>query len=152
MTNQTVQIEGVTLQKINQYHDRRGAVYHFMKSSSVGFIGFGEVYFSKIISNVIKGWKLHKEVTQNFIVPYGILKVVLVDYRKESPTYGLVNEIILNDTDHYFRLTIPPQIWYSFKSLSEDFTLLSNLINFEHDPSESETLIIGTSEIQYQWN
>lgn len=151
MDKHFITIEGVILHKLNQIHDPRGAVYHYMKSTSLGFAGFGEVYFSKILCNVIKGWKYHKDSVQNFCVPYGILKVVLVDKRAESPTHGLVNEIILNDTDEYNRLTIPPKIWYSFKSLSVDFTLLSNLINIEHNTAESESLPIGCSEIEYLW-
>lgn len=151
MHKQAVLIDGVVLHKLNQYHDHRGAVYHYMKSSSPGFAGFGEIYFSKILCNVVKGWKFHKDSIQNFCVPYGILKVVLVDKRTESPTKGLVDEIILNDTDQYFRLTIPPKIWYSFKSLSADFTILSNLINIEHNQAEAENLPLGCSEIEYQW-
>ncbi len=144
-------IDGVRLKKLNQHHDERGAVYHYIKNSSPEFAGFGEVYYSKILSNVVKGWKLHKESIQNFCVPYGILKIVLVDNRKNSKTCGIINEIILNDSDHYCLLTIPPNIWYSFKSLSPDFTLLSNLINIEHNPSEGENLPLNSPKMQYQW-
>ena len=151
MDKKTIHIDGVVLHKLNQYHDQRGAVYHCMKSTSLGFYGFGEVYFSKILGGVVKGWKFHKESIQNFCVPYGILKVVLVDKRTESPTYGLVDEIILNDTDQYFRLTIPSKIWYSFRSLSEDYTILTNLINIEHNPAEAENRPLMCSEIEYQW-
>ncbi len=144
-------IDGVKLKKLNQFHDERGAVYHYIKTSSPEFAGFGEVYYSKILSNVIKGWKLHKESVQNFCVPYGILKIVLFDNRKNSKSSGIIDEIILNDSDHYYLLTIPPNIWYSFKSLSPDFTLLSNLINIEHNPSESENIPLNNPKIQYQW-
>ena len=144
-------IEGVNLRKLNQFHDERGAIYHYIKTSSTEFAGFGEIYYSKIFANVVKGWKLHKESVQNFCVPYGALKIVLVDNRTNSPTYGIINEIILNDSDHYSLLTIPPNIWYSFKSLSPDFTLLSNLINIEHNPSEGENLPLNSPKIQYEW-
>jgi dTDP-4-dehydrorhamnose 3,5-epimerase len=151
MGNSLKNIEGVNLTKLKQFHDERGAVYHYIKTSSPEFAGFGEIYYSKILSNVIKGWKLHKESTQNFCVPYGVLKIVLVDNRTNSTTYGNIIEIILNDSDHYYLLTIPPNIWYSFKSLSLDFTLLSNLINIEHNPSEGENLPLNSSKIQYKW-
>jgi dTDP-4-dehydrorhamnose 3,5-epimerase len=151
MDNSAIKIDGVLLNKLNQFHDQRGAVYHYMKFSSAGFTGFGEVYFSKIFSKVVKGWKLHKNSCQNFCVPYGKLKVVLFDNRSKSATKGLIDEIYLNDSDKYCRLTIPQGIWYAFQSLSDDFTLLTNLINIEHDPSETENLPLDSTEIKYQW-
>ena len=35
---------------------------------------FGEVYFSKIYPGVIKGWHVHKVMTQNYAVPIGRIK------------------------------------------------------------------------------
>jgi dTDP-4-dehydrorhamnose 3,5-epimerase len=151
MGNKITNIQGVSLRKLTQLHDERGAVYHYLKTTSPEFAGFGEIYYSKILSNIVKGWKMHKESIQNFCVPYGVLKIVLVDNRKDSPTVGTINEIILNDSDQYYLLTIPPNIWYSFKSLSPDFTLLSNFINIEHNPSEGENLPLNSPKIKYEW-
>ena len=144
-------IEGVVLTPLKQIKDERGAVFHVMKNDSETFYSFGEAYFSKINKKIIKGWKLHKEMKQNFCVPYGKLKLVLFDNRINSPSKGVINEIILCDYKNYIRVTIPENIWYSFKCLSDPYCLLLNISNIEHDPLESITMDINTNEIPYSW-
>ena len=144
-------IEGVVLTPLKQIKDERGAVFHVMKSNEKQFDKFGEAYFSKINYNVIKGWKFHKEMKQNFCVPFGKLKLVLFDNRENSKTKGLINEIILDDSKNYKRVTIPKNIWYSFKCLSDPYCLLLNISNIEHDPLESTTIEINTNKIPYSW-
>ena len=145
-------IRDVSINLLKQIHDDRGAVFHVMKSSDKQFDKFGEVYISKINNNVIKGWKFHKEMKQNFCVPFGQLKLVLFDNRENSQTKGLINEIILDDSKNYKRVTIPKNIWYSFKCLSESYCLLLNISNIEHDPFESKTLDINSTKIPHSWN
>tara|TARA_B110000003_G_C16378070_1_gene429318 strand:+ start:133 stop:591 length:459 start_codon:yes stop_codon:yes gene_type:complete len=144
-------IDGVVLTPLKQIKDERGAVFHVMKNDSETFYSFGEAYFSKINKKIIKGWKLHKEMKQNFCVPYGKLKLVLFDNRINSPSKGVINEIILCDDKNYIRVTIPENIWYSFKCLSDPYCLLLNISNIEHDPLESITMDINTNEIPYSW-
>ena len=144
-------IEGVVLTPLKQIKDERGAVFHVIKSSEKQFNKFGEAYFSKINNNVIKGWKFHKEMKQNFCVPFGKLKLVLFDNRENSKTKGLINEIILDDYKNYKRVTIPKNIWYSFKCHSDPYCLLLNISNIEHDPLESTTIEINTNKIPYSW-
>ena len=87
-------IEGVVLTPLKQIKDERGAVFHVMKNNSDTFYSFGEAYFSKINENIVKGWKYHKEMKQNFCVPFGELKLVLFDDRVNSSSREIVNEII----------------------------------------------------------
>jgi dTDP-4-dehydrorhamnose 3,5-epimerase len=144
-------IKGVVLTSLNQIKDERGAVFHVIKNNSETFYSFGEAYFSKINENIIKGWKYHKEMKQNFCVPYGELKLVLFDDRVNSSTRGIVNEIILSDNENYIRVTIPENIWYSFKCLSIDYCLLLNIANIEHKENESLHMDINNDVIPYKW-
>jgi dTDP-4-dehydrorhamnose 3,5-epimerase len=41
---------------------------------------------------VVKGWHYHKKQIDNMVVIKGMMKVVLYDSRKDSKTYGEVNE------------------------------------------------------------
>lgn len=136
---------------LKQIKDERGAVYHYLKSTDESFKGFGEVYYSKINPQVIKGWKLHHRLHQNFCVPFGDVKIVVFDYRENSPSKGEFEEILLNDADNYYLLSMPPGLWYSFKCTSENFALLANVIDQEHDPLESTTLPLQNITIPYEW-
>ena len=61
-----------------------GSVLHGMKKTDVGYNKFGEVYFSSVKKDVIKAWKLHKEMTLNLVVPIGEVTFVLFDDRHTS--------------------------------------------------------------------
>jgi dTDP-4-dehydrorhamnose 3,5-epimerase len=50
----------------------------------------------------------------------------------------------------YVRLTVPPGIWFGFKGLGHPISMLMNLANIAHDPSEVERK--GLSEIAYKWH
>jgi len=144
-------IEGVILTKLKQIKDDRGAVFHVIKNDSESFYSFGEAYFSKINENVIKGWKFHKKMKQNFCVPYGKLKLVLFDNRVNSESRGQLNEILLDDMENYIRVTVPENIWYSFKCISNDYCLLLNIANIKHDKEESMQMELDNDIIPYEW-
>ncbi|MCA6441130.1 MAG: dTDP-4-dehydrorhamnose 3,5-epimerase family protein [Chitinophagaceae bacterium] len=144
-------IDNVTLTPLKQFVDPRGAVFHYLKSSSPTFVSFGEAYFSKINEAVVKGWKKHKRITQNFCVPFGAVKIVIYDDRKDSKTAGMVNEYLLDDLDHYCLLSVPPMVWYSFMCVSKGHALLANIIDEPHSPEESDTADLNSNAIPYDW-
>lgn len=144
-------IDGINIIALKQISDNRGAVLHVLKSTDSHFTKFGEAYFSKINSGVIKGWKYHKKMSQNFSVPHGKIKFVFYDSRKNSRTYGLVNEFFLDPNENYKLLQIPPEIWYSFKCVSEGYSLLLNIADIPHDPNESHNEDINSDIIKYKW-
>ena len=144
-------IEGLSLFPLKQITDERGAVYHFLKSTSPSFKGFGEAYYSRINESVVKGWKLHKSISQNFCVPYGKVRIVIYDDRLDSSTNGTVLEIILDDSENYNLLSMVPGLWYSFKCESSGYALLANIIDMTHTPDESMNLPLGTLSIPYEW-
>lgn len=146
-----LRIEGLSLFPLKQISDDRGAVYHFLKSTSLSFKGFGEAYYSKINESVVKGWKLHKSISQNFCVPYGKVRIVIFDDRVGSSTKGIIDEITLDDNENYNLLSMVPGLWYSFKCESKGFALLANIIDMPHTPEESVNLPLRTLSIPYEW-
>ena len=102
-------IEGISITPLQIISMQVGDVMHGMKKDDVGFSGFGEAYFSRINSGAIKGWKRHREMVCNFIVPDGKIKIVIFDDRM-----GRFDEFILSPQS-YFRLTIPPNLWVAFQ-------------------------------------
>jgi len=144
-------ITDLIITPLKKISDERGAVFHFLKSDSPNYKNFGEAYFSKINEGVVKGWKYHKIAEQNFCVPFGALKIVVFDNRPSSPSNGVLQEILLDDKDNYQLLSIPSCLWYSFKSVSKEYSLLANITNIEHSPDESISLPLTTNQIPYVW-
>lgn len=128
-------IEDIELNKLKIIENKNGNIFHFLKSNEKSFKGFGEVYISTIKANSIKAWKKHSKMTCNFIVPIGNIKIVVFDDRKNSPSENEIHEFILSPKN-YFRLTIPPNIWFGFSSLSKEDSFLINFADILHDPDE----------------
>jgi len=144
-------IEKLEIFPLKKIADERGMVLHMIKNSSPYFSKFGEIYFSIVNPGIIKGWKFHKEMTQYFAVPSGEMKLVFFDDREGSATRGNIKEIILG-LDNYYLVKVPPQIWYAFQAISSTAALMANCADRPHDPLESITKEIGTTEIPYTWS
>jgi len=116
----------------------KGCVMHGMKCSDACYKGFGEAYFSTVNSGLIKGWKLHRKMTLNLVVPNGKIRFVVHDANPNSMG-GKVSPLI--DTvlgpHNYFRLTVPPNFWVAFKGVSLGSSMLLNIADIEHDSEEA---------------
>jgi len=140
-------INGVLLTPLKIIKTESGDVLHSIKSSSQGFNGFGEAYFSEVKPNAIKGWKMHNIMTLNISVPIGKIRFVLFDERSSSDKK--FQEVIISK-ENYFRLTVPPRVWLAFQGLSKSNSLLLNVANVAHDPKES--VIKDLHEINFDWS
>src|SRR3546814_6463676 len=85
-----------------------------LREDSPGFERFGEIYFSTVYPGVVKGWHLHHEMTLNYAVPIGMVKLVCYDDRTDSPTKGNVVELHVGELN-YSLVTIPPLVWNGLK-------------------------------------
>lgn len=143
-------IEGVLIEPLKCFQDERGEVRHMLRSDAPFFRKFGEVYFSYINPGYVKGWKMHKEMTQHFAVPVGNLKLVLFDGRDGSPTKGQVQEIELG-LDNYRLVRIPPKVMYSFSAAGDERAMIVNCADMPHRPDESVQIALNDRSIPYQW-
>ena len=144
-------IEGVVIKDLKIFSDERGKVMHMLRSDDVLFKQFGEVYFSIVNPGAVKGWKKHLKMTQHFAVPIGNIKLVLYDDRENSSTKSKIQEIFIG-TENYQLLQIPFLVWYSFKSVSNEFALIANCTDFLYDPKEVINTDPFDKRIPYNWS
>ena len=116
-----------------------------MKCTDPNFNGFGEAYFSLIKYNAIKAWRRHNKATMNLIVPFGKIKLVVLDDRK----INTIKQEIFISVDNYVRVTIPPKLWTGFIGLSKDTSIVLNVTDIQHDPEEKDTRDIN--HFDYEW-
>ena len=145
-------IKGVVVTPLKQFHNEMGSVLHMLRQDSPNFIQFGEIYFSSVNSNIIKGWKKHLQMIQNFAVPIGNIQLVIYDDREDSFSKGTYQEIAIGGEDHYCLVQIPAGVWYSFKGLSSLPALIANCTTLPYDPAEMITAPLDCAEIPYQWS
>ena len=128
-------MNGVEITKLDMMQTPGGDVMHGLKSIDSSFVGFGEAYFSIIDHQSIKGWKRHKRMTLNLIVPTGSVKFVIYDDRIESSSCGEFKVVELS-RDNYNRLTISPMLWLGFQGIGKEENIVLNVASIPHDPEE----------------
>ena len=143
-------IEGVLVKPLRQILDERGKIMHMIRNDDPDFVGFGEIYFSCIYPGIIKGWHLHKKMTLNYAVPFGIIKLVLYDDRNSSKTRGELQEIFLGP-ENYCLAQIPPFVWNGFKGVGTTPSIVANCSTIPHDPNEIERKNPEDPSIPYKW-
>ena len=144
-------IDGVIIKKLNKICDDRGRIMHMLKKSDNIFSKFGEVYFSTAYPNVIKGWHEHSEMTLNYCVVKGMIKLVLIDNRKESKTYKNIQEIYMGE-HNYILVQIPPRIINGYKNISIEEVIVVNCADTEHTENEIKRYDPFDSKFKYNWD
>ena len=123
----------------------KGNILRVLQKKELNNWKFAEAYFSNICKGKIKGWKLHKEMTMNLIVPSGKVKFVFFDEKFKSHKEFTIGRL------NYCRLTVPPKIWFAFQGLDNKYpNLVFNFANLQHDPNE--VIRKEINEIFYNWS
>jgi len=105
-----------------------GDILKYANKNEKFFKGFGEIYFSEIKRNKIKGWNYHKKNYCLFSVPFG---KVIFNFRKGEKT----KKVIISKKN-YRLILLPPRIWFSFTSLVK-LSVVANIIKIPHDDKET---------------
>ena len=143
-------INSVTLTTLRRVEVINGDVYHGLKASEETYIGFGELYFSRIDYGKVKGWKKHTKFTLNLIVPAGRVRFVVFSSDMETGLPAdLVGEYCIGANQNHQRLTVPPGYWVAFQGLEQPLNVIANVIPAEHIPAEAENTEL--SAIPFDW-
>jgi dTDP-4-dehydrorhamnose 3,5-epimerase len=138
-------LEKIVVTPLKRIPTRGGDVLKFLTKKDDSFYGFGEAYFSIVLPGAVKAWKCHKEMILNLVVPVGEIRFVFYEEMKGNK-YFRVEELGINS---YARLTVPPGIWFGFKGIATEPSLLLNISNIVHDPLESDRC--DQSTILFNW-
>ena len=143
-------IHGVLVHPLRQIADERGKIMHMLRCDDPRFEKFGEIYFSVVYPGVIKGWHLHKEMTLNYAVVSGMIKLVLYDDRPDSATRGEVQELFVGESN-YVLVRIPPLVWNGFKGVGVEPAIVANCSTIPHAADEIVRKSPFDPSIPYSW-
>lgn len=138
-------LEKIVVTPLKRIPTSGGDVLKFLTKKDGNFYGFGEAYFSIVLPGAVKAWKCHKEMTLNLVVPVGEIRFVFYEEIKGNK-YFRVEELGI---DSYARLTVPPGIWFGFKGIATEPSLLLNISDILHDPLECDRC--DQSTILFNW-
>lgn len=145
-------IDGVITKKLRVIPDERGRLMEILRADDQLFSKFGQVYMTTAYPGVVKGWHYHKKQTDHFSVVKGMIKLVLYDSRKDSPTKGEVNEFILGEHNPLL-VKIPPLVFHGFKCVSEQEAICINVPTevYNYDQPDEFRVDPHENDIPYDW-
>ena len=142
-------IEGVVITTPKQFPDERGIVKHFITEDELPH--FGECYVTTVYDGIRKGWHSYKTKTIHYVVPHGLVKLVLWDSRKTSPTYNQIDELFLGDVA-YQRVTIPPGVMNAFKGIAKPMSLVVVVADEKFSEDRTIRIPLSNGTIIYDWD
>ena len=145
-------INGVRLKKLKVIPDERGRLMEMVRADDEDFIEFGQVYMTTAYPGVVKGWHYHEKQHDYMVVINGMMKVVLYDMRKDSPTSGEINEFFAGRHNPVC-ITIPPGVCHGFKCIGEEEGIVINTVTkpYDHDDPDEHRIDPHDNDIPYDW-
>ena len=145
-------IDGVKTKTLRLIPDERGWLMEIMRSDDPDlFEKFGQVYVSATYPGVVKAWHYHKHQVDNFACIAGMVKLVLVDMRDESPTKGAINEFFLG-TQQPLLVQVPNLVYHGWKCISPEVSTVINVpTEVYHYDEPDEYRLEPRDTLPYDW-
>ena len=134
-----MKITGLKIFKRKIVNNKKGDILKYLSIDEPFFKKFGEIYFSEILKNKVKGWNFHKKNTCLLVVPYGKVIFHFIDGRTKLSKFSKEKKVILSKKN-YKLILVPPKIWFSFRSLAK-ISIVANCLEMPH--SDTETLKVN---------
>jgi dTDP-4-dehydrorhamnose 3,5-epimerase len=145
-------IDGVITKSLKVIPDERGRLMEILRNDDDIFAGFGQVYMTTTYPNVVKAWHYHKKQDDYITCVKGMLKLVLYDSRKKSPTYGEINEFFIGDHNPTL-VKVPKMIYHGWKCISEHESIVINVPTEPYDRKKPDEYRLDPhkNDIPYSW-
>jgi dTDP-4-dehydrorhamnose 3,5-epimerase len=147
-------IEGVQLERPPRHVDHRGSL---LVAATVGHPFWSEpiVHCEWVVSSpgMIKGWGMHRESVDRYVVMTGRIRVVLYDGRVESPTFQALRQFHFSDESPGW-LRIPCGVWHASQNYGERDAVFLNFPTEPHqydDPDKYRVDPYDRSQIDFDW-
>jgi dTDP-4-dehydrorhamnose 3,5-epimerase len=150
-------ISGLTLLHPNVYNDERGYFFESYNFETCKNLGIEDVFVQDNQScskkNVIRG--LHFQVppfaqAKLVRVIKGAVLDVVVDIRKESPTYGQHFSVVLSE-ENQLQFYIPVGFAHGFAAL-EDHTVFAYKCSNLYNKDSERSILFNDKDLNINWN
>lgn len=120
-------IHDVKTKALRVIPDERGWLMEILRADDPElFTKFGQVYVSATYPGVVKAWHYHQRQIDNFACVAGMVKLVLIDTRSNSPTNGAINEFFIGSQNPLI-VQVPNLVYHGWKCISTDASLVINV-------------------------
>jgi len=146
-------ISGIRVKQLKVIPDERGKLMEILRSDDEIFQKFGQVYMTTAYPGIVKGWHYHKVQYDHFTCVGGMMKLVLYDARKASPTYQEINEFFVGLSDPSV-VQIPPLVYHGFQAVGNQEVIVINIPTecYHHEKPDEFRIPADSKEIPYDWS
>jgi len=85
-----------------------------------------QVHITTTFPGRVRAWGLHALGTDRLFVVSGLVKLVVFDGRKDSPTLGRLSEFVVSEKNPGL-LTVPPRLYHGWKNIGTTEAIIINL-------------------------
>ena len=152
MTSNTKLIKDVQIKPLKALRDERGFLMEILRSDEEIYEKFGQAYVTVVKPRIIKGWHYHKLQTDHFVGLKGSPKVVLYDARKDSPTFGVINEYVIG-FENPLLIKIPTLVYHAFMAVGKEEAMILNIPTLPYNYKNPDEFRIDPfgKEVVYDW-
>jgi len=115
-----------------------------------------QVHITTTFAGRIRAWGLHPLGTDRLFVVSGLVKLAVFDGRKDSPTFGRVNEFVVSERNPGL-LIVPPNLYHGWKNIGTSEAIIINMPDRMYDYEQPDALDLpwdseaASRLIPYKW-
>jgi dTDP-4-dehydrorhamnose 3,5-epimerase len=113
----------------------------------------GQVFMVHLSVRGVSAWHAHEVTTDRLTVIDGAATLALYDARRESPTYGRVNEFHLRDA-RPMTVVVPPRVWHGIANTGDRGCVIVNMPDrpYRYDDPDHWRVPADSPEIPYRFD
>jgi dTDP-4-dehydrorhamnose 3,5-epimerase len=147
-------IAGVLIAPLPIWPDDRGVFMEVLRAGRGLVSGFPlettQVSAALSYPGSIKAFHFHLHQTDCWTPAFGMFQVGLVDFRANSPTFGLRNTLYVG-TLRPWQILIPPGVGHGYKVIGTEPAALIYATNHFYNPVDEGRIAHNDPRINYDW-
>ncbi len=145
-------IHGVAVKEVRNVPKNNGMLTEIWRQDwGLDSVALSQVFQNLIEGNAVTSWHVHRVTTDRIFVNHGLMKLVLYDGRRGSPTFDLINEFRIGLVRPAL-VVVPPGVWHLVQNLTATPSMLLNLVDraYDYENPDHWRLPADTAEIPYR--
>jgi dTDP-4-dehydrorhamnose 3,5-epimerase len=98
-----------------------------------------QVHISTTFAGRIRAWGLHTLGIDRLFVVSGLIKLVVFDGRKDSPTFGQLNEFVVSEKNPGL-LIVPANVYHGWKNIGTSEAIIINMPDRMYEYEQPDAL------------
>ena len=153
----TQPIEGVQFRPARPVPHADGYVAEIARTSwDIVAAPIVQVHMTTTLPGRVRAWGLHRRTSDRLFVVSGLIKFVVFDGRKGSPSFGAFNEITVSDHSPGL-LAIAPLLYHGWKNIGSAEAVIVNMPDRQYNYDQPDGLDLpwdsdsARTMIPYRW-